>query len=162
MKTVMSYVFPLVVGIFGIFHSNLASAAVTSNVIIPLVTTDFVPCANNGTGELVDLTGNLHILAITTTSGSGNVTMKLQFNPQGVTGIGRTTGDIYQGTGVTTTITTFDSITGYPVVSNFLNRFRLIGKGPGANYLNNQSIHITINANGTVTALIDNTSAICK
>ena len=111
MKTGISYVFPLVIGFFGISHSSLALADVTSNVVIPLVATDFVSCANNGTGEIVDLTGNLHALFITNSSNSGNVTVKFHFNPQDVIAVGRTTGNIYQGTGVTQMIATYDGIT---------------------------------------------------
>ena len=162
MKAGISYVFPLAIGFFGISHSSLALAEVTSNVVIPLVTTDFVSCANNGTGEIVDLTGNLHALFITSSSSSGNVTVKFHFNPQDVIAVGRTTGNIYQGTGVTQMIATYDGITGYPFVSNYVNNYRLIGKGSGANYLVHSNVHITINANGTVTASVDNSSVDCK
>ena len=162
MKNLISCAFPLAVGIFGIFHSSLALAEVTSNVIMPLVETIDIPCANNGSGETVDLTGNLHALMITNTSNSGNVTVKTQYNPQGVIGVGRTTGDIYRGTGVTETIKTFVGITEYPHVFTDINNFRIIGKGAGANYSIHSNVHITINANGTATASVDNTSVNCK
>lgn len=162
MKSLISYAFPLAVGIFGTFHSSLATAAVTSNVIIPLETTDFVPCANNGSGEIIDLTGNLHALFVTNTSNSGNVTLKYHFNPQGVSGVGRTSGDIYKATGVTQSTTTYDGITGYPFQTTYVNNYRIIGKGTAANYSVHTTFHITVNANGTVTAIADNTDVNCK
>ncbi len=160
MKNLISCAFPLAVGIFGIFHSSLALAEVTSNVIIPLVETIDIPCANDGAGETVDLTGNLHLLVITNISNTGNVTVKTQYNPQGVIGVGRTTGDIYRGTGVTETFKTFGGT--YPIVFTDINNFRIIGKGAGANYSIHYDIHMTINANGTATAYVDNFSENCK
>jgi hypothetical protein len=43
-----------------------------------------------------------------------------------------------------------------------VNNFRLIGQGSGNNLQVHQNVHITINANGTVTATVDNTSVDCK
>jgi hypothetical protein len=162
MKSLKSYAFPLAVGIFATFNASLAMAAVTSNVVIPLETTAYVPCANNGSGEIIDLTGNLHAMFVTNTSNSGNVTLKYHFNPQGVSGVGRTTGAIYNATGVTQSTTTYDGITGYPFETTYINNYRLIGKGTAANYSVHSTFHITINANGTVTALVDNTNVNCK
>ena len=162
MKSLTSYALPLALGIFGAFHSSLAMAAVTSNVIIPLETTAYVPCANNGTGEIIDLSGNLHALFVTNTSNSGNVTLKYHYQPQGLSGVGRTSGAIYNATGVTQATTTFDGITGYPFQTTYVNNYRLIGKGTAANYAVHSTFHITINANGTVTAYADNTNVSCK
>lgn len=162
MKSFISYAFPLAVGIFGTLHSSLAMAAVTSNVIIPLETSAYVPCANNGTGEIIDLSGNLHALFVTNTSSSGNITLKYHYQPQGLSGVGRTSGAIYNATGVTQATSTFDGITGYPFETTYVNNYRLIGKGSAANYSVHSTFHITINANGTVTAYADNTNVSCK
>ena len=162
MKSLISYAFPLAVGIFATFQSSLAMAAVTSNVIIPLVTPAYVPCANNGTGEIIDLNGNLHALFVTNTSNSGNITLKYHFQPQGLSGVGRTSGAIYNATGVTQATTTYDGITGYPFETTYVNNYRLIGQGTAANYAVHSTFHITTNANGTVTAFADNTNVSCK
>ncbi len=45
---------------------------------------------------------------------------------------------------------------------SFVNNFRMIGPGPGNNYLEHQNTHITINANGDVTVTHDNFSVDCK
>lgn len=162
MKTLISYAFPLAVGILGTFHASLAMAAVTSNVITPIETAAYVPCANNGTGEIIDLSGNLHALFVTNTSNSGNITLKYHFQPQGLSGVGRTTGAIYNATGVTQATTTYDGITGYPFETTYVNNYRLIGQGSAANYSVHSTFHVTINANGTVTAIVDNTTVNCK
>jgi hypothetical protein len=60
----------------------------------------FVRCANNGAGELVIFQGNLHAL-VSFTINASHVSGKFHFQPQGLTGTGRRTGDKYQATGVT-------------------------------------------------------------
>jgi hypothetical protein len=44
----------------------------------------------------------------------------------------------------------------------YVNNFRIIGQGPGNNYLIHNNFHYTINANGELTAWVDNFSAECK
>ena len=44
----------------------------------------------------------------------------------------------------------------------FVNNFRIIGQGPGNNFLIHENAHLTINANGDVTVTHDNFSAVCK
>jgi hypothetical protein len=75
-------------------------AAVVVNESIDLNLVVFVPCANGGAGELVDLDGPLHIL-ITFNINGNNVSGKAHFQPQGISGVGLDTGDKYQATGVT-------------------------------------------------------------
>ena len=44
----------------------------------------------------------------------------------------------------------------------FINNFRIIGQGPGNNFLVHENFHLTINANGDVTTVHDNFSVDCK
>ena len=44
----------------------------------------------------------------------------------------------------------------------FVNNFRIIGQGPGNNFLLHEDFHITVNANGDVITSHDNFSADCK
>jgi hypothetical protein len=118
----------------------------------------FVPCAAGGAGELVDLSGTLHVLLHTTLDGSGGFHAKTHFQPQGVVGVGLTTGDIYQGTGATQ-----NHLNGsVGEESTFVDNFRLIGPGPGNNLLLHETVHVTVNANGVVTALVSNFSVECR
>ena len=43
-----------------------------------------------------------------------------------------------------------------------VNNFRIIGQGPDNNYQVHQNVHFTINANGTVTSEVDNSSVDCN
>lgn len=134
----------------------------TINLQVPFNQTVLVPCANGGAGELVDISGTLHILLHITISNSGRITVKEHFQPQGVSGIGQTTGDTYRATGVTQQTTTLDDNDGAPFEFTFVNNFRIIGQGPGNNLLVHQTIHLTINANGEITAFQSNISSECK
>ena len=134
----------------------------TTNLQVPLDQTVFVSCANGGAGETVELTGSLHILIVVIMSDSGRVTIKEHFQPQGVTGIGQTTGDTYQATGVTQQTQTVDDNDGMPLEFTFVNNFRIIGHGPGNNYLAHETTHVTLNANGEMTASHSTSSIECR
>ena len=138
---------------------TLAAAVITDNQKFPISLTAFIPCANGGAGEDVTLTGNLHVLFHLTISNRGNVTLKSHFQPQGITGTGSVTGAKYQGTGVTQ-----DVSTGHAVGSTFtfINNFRMIGQGRGNNFLVHENFHVTVNANGTITTVVDNFRTECK
>lgn len=134
-----------------------AQPAVLENDRIPFSQLAFVPCAADGAGELVLIEGTLHVL-ITETVNGNNASFKFHFQPQGATGTGLTTGDTYHATGVTQEHVTL----GPGLTDTFVNNFRIIGQGPNNNLLIHQTIHITINANGVVTAEVVNTSVECR
>jgi hypothetical protein len=140
-----------------------ASAASATNVIlndqVPFNRTVFVSCANGGTGELVVISGTLHVLIHETISSSGNDHFKVHFQPQGISGVGLTTGDQYRATGVTQEHFNFNNL---PVNDTFVDNFRIIGQGPGNNFLVHENFHFTINANGELTAVHDNLTVDCK
>lgn len=120
----------------------------------------FVPCANNGAGEVVLLTGPLHTM-VTSTVNANHVSGMTRFQPQGLSGTGLITGDTYQGTGVTQNM--FDSsLVNGQFSQTFVNNFRIVGHGPGNNYMIHENYHLTINANGDVSTFHDNFSADCK
>jgi hypothetical protein len=139
-----------------------ASSATTtnSNVSVPTTLFVFVPCANGGVGELIQIDGDLHILFHTTISSSGNLHSKFHFQPMGISGQGLTTGDKYQATGVTQD--EFSSEGPFPVTETYVNNFRMIGQGPGNNFSVHEDTHITFNANGQVTVVADNFKTDCK
>jgi hypothetical protein len=138
-----------------------ANAAKQINDMSDINLTVYVPCAAGGAGELVDLTGPLHTL-ITFTINGKNVSGLAHFQPQGIVGIGETTGDKYQATGVTKDTSFKFSFQNGQAQQTFVNNFRIIGSGPGNNFLVHEETHITINANGTVTVFHDNFSINCK
>jgi hypothetical protein len=135
------------------------SSSFSSSVIIPISLQVFVPCAMNGAGEVVFLSGNLHSLFHFTDDGADGFHVMQESNPQGVSGTGLTSGDKYQGTGVT--LSHFNT-SGIPFNQTFVNNFRIIGQGNDNNFLVHQTFHITVNANGVLTALVDNFSVECR
>jgi len=138
-----------------------ANAAKQVNDMSDINLTVFVPCAAGGAGELVDLSGPLHTL-ITFTINGNNVSGTAHFQPQGLSGTGETTGDKYQATGVTKASSFKGSFQNGQFTQTYVNNFRIIGSGSGNNFLVHEVLHVTFNANGTVTVFHDNFSIDCK
>jgi hypothetical protein len=131
----------------------------TQNESIPIDLFAFVSCANGGAGEIVAMSGNLHILTHFTVSNSGNVHVTQLFQPQGISGYGTVTGDKYQATGGTHEEYNEN---GLPFTETYINNFRIIGQGTDNNFLVHETYHVTVNANGVVTSFVDNFSVECK
>lgn len=137
-----------------------SASAVTSNLIVPISFAEFIPCANGGAGETVTLSGNLHELTSTTIT-ANNIHLMFTDNPQGISGVGSVTGDKYQATGVTRQDENIANA-GFPANLSYVDNFRIVGQGPGNNFLVHEVENITIAANGTVTVARDNLSISCK
>jgi hypothetical protein len=137
-----------------------ANAAVEMNDSTNFSMTSFVPCAAGGAGELVDLSGTLHTLLSFTINGN-NISGFFHSQPQGVSGIGEITGAKYQATGVLKLSFRTSFQNGQANVSS-VNNLRIIGQGPGNNFTLRETLHLTFNADGTVTVFHDNFSMDCK
>ena len=139
--------------------SGPAAAEVTTNVSNDVTgLTVFVPCANGGGGETVVFEGRLHVLAVVTLDNKGGFHLKSHSQPQGLTGTGQVTGDKYQGTGVTQ-----DQLNGkVGETYTYVNNFRIIGPGPGNNYLVHTTSHYTVNANGELAVEHVHSTSTCK
>ena len=135
-------------------------AAVQVNDTTNISLSIFVPCAAGGAGEVVDVSGPLHTLISFTINGN-NVSIVMHFQPQGISGTGETTGAKYQGTGVTQE-SFKNSFQNGQANETFINNFRIIGQGPENNFLMHETLHFTINADGSVTVFHDNFSVDCK
>ena len=94
----------------------------------------------------------------TTFDNAGGFHSKFHFSPEGVSGTGLTTGDKYQATGVIQG--QFNGKVGVEEI--FVNNFRIIGQGNGNNFLLHQTIHTTVNPDGTVTADVNVVSVECQ
>ena len=134
--------------------------AITTNDFVPFALAALIPCANGGAGEIVVIEGTLHIQQHITIN-DNRANLKIHAQPQQASGLGLTTGDTYQGTGVTQEQ---DSIplTNGAFEFTFVNNFKLIGQGPDNNLLVHQNVHVTVDANGFVTTVVDNTSVECR
>jgi len=137
-----------------------ANAAVQENDTTAISLSVFIPCAAGGAGEVVDLSSPLHTL-ISFTINSNNVSGYFHLQPQGISGIGESTGAKYHATGVTAE-SFKNSLQNGQANLTFVNNFRIIGQGPGNNYLVHETMHVKINADGTITVFHDNFSVDCK
>jgi hypothetical protein len=147
--------------VLAITGSLQAKALVThDNIKEPFLEDVFVPCANDGVGELVVISGQLHVLSHITEDMDGGFHVTIHFQPQGATGVGEDSGDVYRGVGVTREGRNVQG-GGLPFVETLVNNFRIIGPGPNNNLQVHQVVHVTINDNGTLIADIDNMSAEC-
>src|SRR3712207_4044252 len=124
-----------------------AAQAETSNTNVKtrdFVFGDFVPCANNGEGEVVVVTGTLHdIIHFAVNDSHAAIDTFVSFHG---TGVGLTSGDTYRlnDTGHSTVNFQLD---GFTDTETFVTNHNLIGQGRAPNLRFRQLTHITINNN---------------
>jgi len=107
----------------------------------------------------VHLSGNLQVLFHFTLSANGSYLVDSRNQPQGVSGAGLSSGNKYRATGVTND---HFRISALPYEETYINNFRIIGQGPDNNFLVHETFHVTVNANGELTAFVGNFSIECK
>ena len=129
------------------------------NFIVPMDQWVFNPCALNGAGERIHLTGNLHIILFSNTGPAGNEIVKSQANPQGLSGIGEMTHLRYRGTGMSQVISTVKDMNNtYTTIDNM----NFIAPGKAGNFTMHTITHVTVNANGQTTAQVAVAGTTCK
>ena len=100
--------------------------------------------------ENILLTGSLNV--VSTTANNNTI---LQFHPQGITGIGQTTGTTYRGTGGTIYIVYHPND---DQTHTYVNNFNIIAtKKTGISSIEHLVLHITVNAQGEITADVNPT-----
>ena len=138
-----------------------AAQTITTVEKIPIDQTSFIPCAADGAGEEIQLTGQANLVIHMTLDNNGGAHIKVQGNYKGVVGTGLTTGDKYQATGAINEVGFIDNL-GEDRQTTFLTKINFIGQGDASNLLAVTHIHGTINADGTVTAVVLNFSFECR
>jgi hypothetical protein len=138
---------------------TLAATTSTQQLVNHIEVTRFVPCANGGAGEDVFVSGDIHIVISVTLDGSGGAHYVEVHNPQGVSGTGLTTGAMYRGVGGTL-LDASNVQVGEEHTS--VRNMMLIGQGPDNNLILHATFHVTVLADGTVTAFHDNLSLTCR
>jgi hypothetical protein len=130
-----------------------ALAAIVSN-------TDFSgSILNLCNGEAVAYSGTVHVVLHTTTDSAGGQHSTMQVNIS-ATGTGGTTGATYQGH-ETDLVPSFNFTNG-AFEQTVATHFELIGQGQVPNFRIDGIEHITVNANGTVTATFLNLTTACQ
>ena len=143
----------------GLPRTVLSQAVTTTTIeIVPAFRREFVPCANGGAGEIVEVTGILHLQAHVTINPKWSIAT-FNFRANRLIGVGLTSGDVYRGVDGNH----FGSLS--PRVDETLTfgstlNFQLIG--PDNKLQMHTNTHTTINANGDVTSTVRHISIDCK
>lgn len=134
-----------------------ALAAVQENFTVPLAGLVFEDICGE---TLTHTAGDLHIL-ISYTENDNRVSGMMHFQPQGAKIVDES-GRTYSGTGVG--MVRFNEPRDEAGAVNFtaVDSFKLIGHGDAPNFLEQIVSHVTINANGDVTAEFEFVSQQCK
>lgn len=139
--------------------SASAQAAPTTTILrVPLDISYFLPCANNGAGEIVNVSGTFMMVFHTSsdpTLGTHTTLVEVQ---QHVAGIGETTGDRY----VSTFVNFFNFNDSGALTSTQQVVFRITGPGPGNDALIRIVNHATVNPDGTITVAFDTITIECE
>lgn len=143
-----------------LFVLGSASAGIIVNDAVPFNGLVFMPCADGGAGEDVALEGFVHVLITVTFDADGAAHTTTHVQQMGIAGTGLTTGDLYRRTGITRD--QVNSSTEPPFEVTLVNNFRIIGQGSGNNLLVHAIVHLTVNANGEVAAMVDLSSSECR
>jgi subtilisin family serine protease len=111
-----------------------AKAELLTNTTVSYAYSGWVPCANDGLGELLTGTIDAHILEASTANAS-----HFSFDAHG-TLVGQATGDSYRLAALTrgSSMDLVDHGT-----LTYVSRYRLIGPGPGNNLIVRETAHIT-------------------
>jgi hypothetical protein len=139
-----------------------AAAAVNHEVVInqPTEILQFIPCANGGLGEEILFTGSLHL--ITHVTMGGNRVSVFEAAAFHETGTGLSTGDKYESTVAYRWQPVSGSLVNGQFSTAFVAHAAITGPGPGNNMYFPVTFHITINANGEVTAEVERGDFTCK
>jgi hypothetical protein len=115
-------------------------------------------CNTGGYTDEIFLTGYQHFLMNITVAPSGAFVIDYTFNTQGISGVGETSGLKYQAVSIVRG--QLSGNVGYQSTSD--ETFNIIAQGSGNNIVVHANIHMTVNANGTVTADVYNYSIACQ
>jgi len=140
--------------------SNQSSRAQTENSVVTETyeSTLFIPCANAGAGEDVALTGTLKLVSQVMYN-DHRFTLTYHVIPQGVTGVGLSTGEKFTATGGSEgTITGTNEYGQYTATHIELMRV----KGQGISFIVSYKFHITITSDGKISTSISEEKIDCN
>jgi hypothetical protein len=138
---------------FGVI-STVHAASIQNDVRIP-VSGQVINACN---GELVDFTGYFHLSATATSDGAGGFHLDFHDNAQGIKAVGETTGVKYVGSQADHFTL---NLTNGAMNATQNGQFQAIAQGTVPNFTVTYLLHITVNANGTITATVDNFNSTC-
>jgi hypothetical protein len=110
-------------------------------------------------GDVIHLSGTLLMVFTETVTPPGGFVFSSHFQPQGVKGVDLVTGTTFIATGLTRDIVVVSPPGGF--TETFVNQFHIQATTGAESFIVREVFHITVNANGDVTAFVDNFSATC-
>ncbi|MBN1348314.1 hypothetical protein JXJ21_02805 [candidate division KSB1 bacterium] len=129
---------------------NKATTLRKINLKDPMTEIWDVPCAAGGAGEQVATSGTMHIMVHYLIDSDDKWHVTIHENPQNCQGVGLTTGDTYQISGLAQNTWNFVISDTLPFVVTNQNIYRVIGKGPDNNFRSHYTYKLRWNANGDV------------
>jgi hypothetical protein len=141
--------------------SNQSSGAQIQNSIelAPYASTLFIPCANGGAGEDVTLTGTIKIVRQEMYNNQ-RFTFILHAVPQGVTGVGLSTGDNFTAIGGSQETVTGTIEYGGQYSATYIQQMRFTGQG--ISFIVKYKFHVTVTSNGEISTRIDEEKIECN
>ncbi len=133
-----------------------ALAQTTVNITLSVPATVIQnPCSP----EAVVLSGDLHLVIHVTEDNRGGYHMEVETNTEGLSGTGLTTGVSYRAS--ETTGDSWYAGVPFPSVYTSTKDTELLSQGDTDNFLMHFDLHVTVNADGVLSALVDNLRAGC-
>jgi len=127
-----------------------ATASQAANVVNASFPVGFLAPAPCTPDFFVAVSGDLHV-NVSFTGNANNASLQIHVNTQGLSGVGFPTGASYTANG--NARFHFKGGLNSATVISFAARFQLITAGGGNNLTVDGSFHLTVNANGTPTAI---------
>ena len=146
---------PLLMIATGSARVSAQATVVASFSIEPFVFDDVHPC----TGEPVELAGDLLITERVVTDSNGGQHFSFQLVPSHVRGVGPS-GEFKAVGGQREH--SFERAGGLPFIGTFTSIFNLVSAGGGDNFVIQETFHVTVNANGEITTVVDNVHSVCR
>jgi hypothetical protein len=114
-----------------------------------------------GTGEAMLGQGTIHVQGTIVYDAGGNAHFHDHTNSQGFVGVGLATGTTYQLPTIQNSSQRFE-IDGVGSTYTYVSNFMISGSGPNNGSHAHATIHMTLNANGEPTAVVENIFGDCE
>jgi hypothetical protein len=150
--------------LMGSAGSAQAGSAITFNLVqeIPVVYSQFVPCAAGGAGEVLDFSGSIEEFIHGTLTGNGHATFSAKMVPNNLIGVGQVTGIAYRLVGETGTTRTYTIDFGPGEKWTGVEHLRFVAPGAGNDYVTMNVYHEIVNNNGELVSYLDLTTVECQ
>jgi len=134
-------------------------AEVTQNTIDAFTLEVVIDCnGDNVPEDVLELSGQLHILMTQTTTASGHTVNTFHFQPVNISAVGTITGDTYRAVGLTRQT---DASSTDQEALTYVNNFYMIGQKSGIKSLVHETFHVTV-VGGQVVVQLDHATASCQ